>query len=147
VKIESNLLDPEVTAPEAPIVFPKGIPGFEEVREFQLFHQGDREVVGYLQAVGEPGLAFSVLSPENLNIYYEFTLTDEEQALLVLDQVEDLVLLVIVYRNGLDGKPKGEHELGVNANFMAPLVINAQTRVGFQKVLGKAERKITIKAD
>ncbi|MCW8944720.1 MAG: flagellar assembly protein FliW [Sedimenticola sp.] len=146
MKIESNLLDPEVTAPEAPIVFPNGMPGFEEVHEFQLFHQDDREVVGYLQAVGEPGLTFSVLAPESLNIYYEFTLTDEEQALLVLDQVEDLILLVIAYRNELGGKLKGGDELGVNANFMAPLVINAQTRIGFQKVLGKAERKITIKA-
>ncbi|MCW8891091.1 MAG: flagellar assembly protein FliW [Sedimenticola sp.] len=147
MKIESNRLDVDVSASERPIVFPLGIPGFEQVREFQLFHQDEKDIVGYLQAIGEEGLTFSVLSPESLNIFYEFTLTDEEQALLQLDQVEDLVLLVIAYRNSLGSVQEGEGELGVNANFMAPLLINAQARIGFQKVLGKAERKITIKAD
>jgi flagellar assembly factor FliW len=35
----------------------------------------------------------------------------------------------------------------MNANFMAPLLINTQARIGLQKVLGRTERKITIKAD
>lgn len=147
MKIESNRLDPGVAASERPIVFPNGIPGFEKVREYQLFHQAEEGLVGYLQAAGEPELAFSVLSPESLNIYYEFTLTDEEQTLLQLNDVEDLVLLLIAYRNQTEEQQNVAGELGVNANVMAPLLINAEARIGFQKVLGKAERKITIKSD
>ncbi|TVO75312.1 MAG: flagellar biosynthesis protein FliW [Sedimenticola selenatireducens] len=147
VKIESTLFGPQICEPETNIVFPQGIPGFEKHKAYQLFHQTSADVVGYLQSTDDPDLTFSVLAPENLNIHYEFTLTDEEQSLLQLERVEDLVLLVIVYRRFADEKQEKTGDLNVNANFMAPLLINTQARIGFQKVLGKAERKITIKSD
>ncbi|MCW8882086.1 MAG: flagellar assembly protein FliW [Sedimenticola sp.] len=147
MRIESSLFGPQVCESETQITFPNGIPGFEESRVFQLFHQDETAVVGYLQSVDDPDLTFSVLSPDSFNIYYEFTLSDEELALLHLEQVEDLVLLVIAYRNNIEEQKERLAGVGVNANFMAPLVVNAQSRIGFQKILGKAERKITIKSD
>lgn len=146
MRIESGLFGSQVCESETQITFPNGIPGFEENRVFQLFHQDETAVVGYLQAVDDPDLTFSVLSPDSFNIYYEFTLSDEELALLQLERVEDLALLVIAYRNNME-EQRAIAGVGVNANFMAPLVINAQARIGFQKILGNAERKITIKSD
>ncbi|WP_428603312.1 flagellar assembly protein FliW [Sedimenticola sp.] len=146
MKIESTAFGAQFSDPETRILFPLGIPGFEENRTFQLFHQDAGDVVGYLQSLDDPDLAFSVFAPESLNIFYEFPLTDDELALLKLERAEDVVLLLIAYR-GLAGEDSPEQQAAkVNVNFMAPLVINSQTRLGLQKVLYRTERQITIKA-
>jgi len=147
VKIESTAFGPQVSDPETRIVFPLGIPGFEKDRTFQLFHQHADDLVGYLQSVDDPDLTLSVFAPENLNIFYEFTLNDEEQALLKLERAEDVVLLLVAYRRTVKNQPDVHPGSRVNANFMAPLVINFESRLGLQKLLYKTERRITIKAN
>lgn len=147
MKIESTAFGTQISDPETRIVFPLGIPGFEESRTFQLFHQDIDDVIGYLQSIEDPDLTLSVFSPENLNIYYEFTLTDEEQALLELERIEDVALLLMAYRQTADEEAGTLQNSRVNANFMAPLVINLRRRLGLQKVLYRTERQITIKAD
>ncbi len=143
MKIESSVSETPVGSADTPIIFPQGIPGFEDDRAFRLYHQQADALVGYLESVDNPDLVLSVLAPESLNIFYEFTLSDEEQALLELERPEDVVLLVVAYRQETgDTKPGG----AVNASFMAPLVINAERRLGLQKLLYNAERRITIKA-
>ncbi len=147
MKIESTALGTQIGDPESYIRFPLGIPGFEQSQTFQLFHQEAGNVVGYLQSLDNPDLTLSVFSPESLSIFYEFTLNDEEQALLKLERGEDAALLLVAYRQG-GGEGNGEtgQASRINANVMAPLVINFQTRLGLQKVLYRTERRITIHA-
>lgn len=149
MKIESFPFDPRVDGAETHIVFPMGIPGFEKERAFQLFHQHVDDVVGYLQSVENPDLTLSVFAPESLNIFYEFTLSDDEQALLKLERAEDAALLLVAYRQPAQKETDSDALQGsqVNANFMAPLVINVESRLGLQKVLYRTERRITIKAN
>ena len=147
MKIESTAFGPQISDPETRIVFPLGIPGFEQNTVYQLFHQEATDVVGYLQSVDDPDLVFSVLSPDTLNIYFEFTLTDDEQTLLKLEQAEDAALLLITYKQPVNEVQGRLNSATVNANFMAPLVINTRSQLGLQKVLCRTERRITIKAD
>lgn len=145
MKIESPSLGTQFDDSEAHIVFPLGIPGFEENRKFQLFQQHADDVVGYLQSVDDPDLTFSVFAPESLNIFYEFILSDEEQALLKLERAEDVVLLLVAYRQTVEENSEAQGSR-INANFMAPLVINIESRLGLQKPLYRAKRRITITA-
>jgi len=146
MKIESTSLGTQLDDSEAHIVFPRGIPGFEQDRRFQLFQQHAGDVVGYLQSVDDPDITFSVFAPESLNIFYEFILSDEEQALLKLERAEDAVLLLMAYRQTTEENIEAQGSR-VNASFMAPLVINIESRLGLQKLLYRAERRITIKAN
>lgn len=145
MKIQSSALGSQSADPERQIVFPNGLPGFESCKTYQLFHDGDG-LVGYLQAVDGLDVTFSVLAPESLNIFYEFTLSDEELSLLELERPDDLQLLLIAYRSQLEDSPETTDGARVNASFMAPLVINFRKRLGLQKVLQHTERRITIKA-
>lgn len=146
VKIQSSVLGSQSSDPEREIVFPDGLPGFESCKTYQLFHESGDHLVGYLQAVDDPDVTFSVLVPEHLNIYYEFILDDEELSLLKLDSPDDVLLLLIAYRGQLEDSQETGDGPRVNASFMAPLVINFRKRLGLQKVLQHAERRITIKA-
>lgn len=147
MKIESSALGTQTSDPERQIVFPNGLPGFESCKTYQLFHESEGDLVGYLQAVDDPDVTFSVVPPESINIFFEFTLSDEEQALLELKDPEEVMLLLIAYRGRQE--EVGEKAAGpkVNASFMAPLVINYKSRLGLQKILQNTERRITIRAE
>jgi len=144
VKIETTAFGVQEFDPQTILSFPEGIPGFEQSSEFKLFHREKGDDVLYLQSLKDPDLAFSVISPDAVNIFYEFSLSDEEVALLQLDDVQDVVVKLIVYKSS-DNSEKLPSD--INANIMAPLVINSKERIGFQKRLTGTERLITIKAD
>jgi len=147
VKIESSALGSQTGDPERQIVFPQGLPGFETCTTYQLFHESEDGLVGYLQAVDDPEVTFSVIPPESINIFFEFTLSDEEQALLELQDPADVMLLLIAYRGRQEGDREKAPGSRVNASFMAPLVINYKSRLGLQKILQNTERRITIRAE
>ena len=147
MKVASTALGPQWADPQSQIVFPQGIPGFESKTRYQLFQPETSEEIGYLQSLDDPDLTFSVVSPDHLNIFYEFSLSDDEVALIELAQPEDVAVLVLVYRQTLETQAADLSAGGVNANFMAPLVVNVRQRLGLQKVLGQTERRITIRAD
>ena len=144
MKIETTAFGLQEFNPQTVLSFPEGIPGFEQSSEFKFFHQEEDNAVVYLQSLNDPDLVFSVISPDTLNIFYEFSLNDEEVALLKLDDVQDVFVMLIVYKSSDDTE---KHPLDINANIMAPLVINSKARIGIQKRLTGTERLITIKAD
>ncbi|MCW8908170.1 MAG: flagellar assembly protein FliW [Sedimenticola sp.] len=147
MRIESSALGLQAGDPERQIVFPLGLSGFESSTTYQLFHESEADLVGYLQAVDDPEVTFSVVPPESINIFFEFTLSDEEQALLELESPEDAMLLLIVYKSQPESGEGSAKASRVNASFMAPLVINFKKRLGLQKILQNTQRRITIKAE
>jgi len=122
------------------IEFPRGLPGFEEERRFRLMHDSDSEAprVHWLQSVEDSGVQLSVADPASLQVNYEIALSDEENSLLKLEAPEHCAVLVVLYRT--DG------ESAIRANFLAPLLINTQRRIGMQKVLNAVEREVTIRS-
>lgn len=140
MEIQSKLLGNQEVNPETIITFPAGIPGFEDQTRFKLFHQEGSEIVYWLQAVDNAELTFSVAHPSNFNINYNFTLTDDEEKLLGLSNAEDLIILIVLHKDD-------EHENGkptIKGSIKSPLLINAATRIGMQKVLIKIEQSITL---
>ena len=122
------------------IDFPAGLPGFENCRQFTLVHTADTDApkLFVLQCLDDPQVAFTVTTPDILGLNYEFTLGDDEVAALQLGSADDASVLLIVSR--------GEGASPVRANVMAPLVLNTATRRGLQKIIGKVDASVTLKA-
>lgn len=145
MKIESATNELPEIASDKVISFPQGLVGFEDQKEFHIYQHHEDDVVGYLQSITDPELTLSIISPEDMQIFYEFTLSDDEEALLGAESAGDLSLFLIAYKSE-DGQ-QTVSPLNVNANFKAPLLINSKARIGLQKVLVNAQRRITIKDD
>lgn len=138
--IQSKLLGNQSVNPDSIITFPRGLPGFEDQTRFKLFHQEGSEIVYWLQAVDSEDLTFSVAHPAHFNINYSFMLTDEEEQLLQLENVDDLLILILLHKEdeGDVGKPT------IKGSIKSPLVINSEKRIGLQKVLINIEQSITL---
>lgn len=125
--------------PQSVITFPEGISPFEGCTRFKLFHEEGKPRVFWLQSLDEPDLMFSVTDPAFLKLSYEVVLSDEEQALLQATPEDEIMLAVILYRGG------EQAEGGLNAISSAPIIINANKRIGMQKMLKDLEAQVTIR--
>ena len=124
------------------IDFPAGLPGFEACKRFKLFHEEGKPTVFFLQSLDNPAVMFSLGDPALLNLSYEVTLSDAEQKLLKITSGDELLLVVIVYK---DGKAGNKPDV-VKANMLAPIILNVSKRCGMQKVLHEFDAQLAIKA-
>lgn len=118
------------------LTFPRGLPGFDELYQFALFHDEDNTSVFYLQSTEDPAVRLPLASPHWFRVDYQIALSDEESDLLQLESPEDLEILVIV----------SEDEKGLRANFRAPLIINTRRRIAIQKLLDDPQGSLVITA-
>ena len=139
MKISSPVVGEIEVSPERVITFPAGLPGFEACRQFALLHAegNDAPQLFMLQSLDDADVGFTVTTPDILGLNYEFVLSDAEVDDLQLTDPADVSVLLIVRRDG---------DNPVHANVMAPLVINTATRRGLQKIIGKVDASVTLKA-
>ncbi|OQW73311.1 MAG: flagellar biosynthesis protein FliW [Proteobacteria bacterium ST_bin11] len=140
MEIQSKLLGNQDINPDTIINFPRGLPGFEDQTRFKLFHQEGSEIVYWLQSVDNAELTFSAAHPTNFNINYSFTVTDPEETLLQMEPGDDLVILILLHKDNEEdnGKPT------IKGSIKSPILINANKRIGMQKVLVAIEQSITL---
>ncbi len=124
--------------------FPRGIPGFEKYTKYILFHkEEDNNNAYWLESCDTPGVTFTLVEPGQYGLSYELELTEEEQDLLQTEDAKTLgVFLVLSKGGGTDTKTTG-----LNANITGPIIINAQNRLGLQKVLQKSHLSTLIVED
>jgi flagellar assembly factor FliW len=128
--------------PETILTFPKGVPGFESCTRFKLFHEDKEDpVVHYLQAVGQTEVNLPVVDPATFGLRYELNLTDEEAALLNAKEGDPLAVMLVTYRPQGDPNPEN-----VKVNINGPIIINPESRIGFQKVLVSVQTSVTVSA-
>ncbi len=139
MKISSPVVGEIEVSPERVLTFPAGLPGFEACRQFALLHAegNDAPQLFMLQSLDDADVGFNVTTPDILGLNYEFVLSDAEVDDLQLTDPADVSVLLIVRRDG---------DNPVHANVMAPLVINTATRRGLQKIIGKVDTSVTLKA-
>lgn len=123
------------------IEFPAGLPGFNDCRRFKLFNEEGKTNVLYLQSLDRAEVVFSLGDPALLNLSYEVLLTDDEQKLLDSDPGDELLLLVIVYK---DKNDENNPDI-VKVNTLGPIVLNVTKRRGMQKVLKDTDTHVAIK--
>lgn len=145
MKIESPVLGTVEIAEDKLIEFPAGLSGFEHLRSFALLHDEESSTQGlyFLLPVEAPELLFSVTDPANIAVNYEVSLTDEETALISLDDPSKIATLVILRRDAANAAPESA---GLMANIMAPLVVHLEARKGLQKVLSRVDCQVTLRS-
>ena len=127
--------------PESIIDFPEGLPGFENLKQFKLFHEEGSNTLLYMQALEDAEVQLPVVDPDHFQVNYQITLNDEELAKLQLDDPQDATVLVTV------SKGEDQTDGGLHANFMGPIVINTKSRVGLQKALNRVSGTVLISAE
>ncbi|MGC4064339.1 MAG: flagellar assembly protein FliW [Polyangiaceae bacterium] len=107
--------------------FPTGIVGFPRETEFVLIRKADSQVVGWLQSVHTSYLTLPVVSAHVLAPRYPDVAIEPfaERAGLGSD-LEELAVLAVL------SAPPGQP---ATVNLMAPVIVNAVTRVGAQVLL------------
>lgn len=140
MKITSPIVGEMDVSADRVITFPSGLPGFEQCRQFTLVHAAGTETpqLFLLQCLDDAEVVFTVTTPDVLGLNYEFNLSDEEVDALQLSNPEDALVLLMVSRES-DSAP-------IRANVMAPLVLNTANRRGVQKIIGKVDTSVTLKA-
>ncbi len=143
MKVETNETAAN-DASDAPIRFPQGLPGFEGAQSFHIYHEADQPTLFTMQSTDDAGLQFSVTDPAVLKVQYELTLSDAECQILELENPDDISVMVLLYQKDDEAAiPAGNN---IHANFMGPLIVNAKSRIGIQKVLTQVEDFVTIRA-
>ncbi|MBS0344878.1 MAG: flagellar assembly protein FliW [Proteobacteria bacterium] len=141
MKITSPVIGEIEVSSDRIIEFPNGLPGFETARQFTLLHPegNDAPNIFVLQGVDNPEVTFTVTTPDVLGLNYEFALTDDEIAALQLGNPDDVSVLLIVRNNDAD-------TAAPQVNVMGPLVVNTASRRAIQKIIGRVDTSVTLRA-
>lgn len=111
-------------ADEKIIHFPEGIPGFPQINRYILMDYKDTPLK-WLQAVDDPDVAFIVIEPQFINPDFKVTPDEQTRSLLDLKNDDDLIVLIIIRREGDQ----------IIANFQYPLLFNSGLMRGVQVCL------------
>jgi len=137
MQLETSKFGTITVQPETVLTFPKGIiqlPGFEGCTRYSLFHNEEGAgVVHYLQSLDNPDVSFAVVDPSVVSVDYQIALSDEESALLKVEEGDVVDVLLMVYRPLVVKGDAVEQDGSIKAQTRAPLVLNTTKRLGFQK--------------
>jgi flagellar assembly factor FliW len=116
--------------PESELLFPIGLPGFEERRRFVALTFAETHPLVYLQSLEDPALCFITLPILAVDSQYRLTASDEDLAVVGLPPAvqpvigQDVLCLAVV----------SLRESGPTANLLAPVLVNLKNRTGVQAV-------------
>ena len=113
---------------ESIVVFPEGLPGFEQHSLFALIEEDRFPGLSWLQALHDSEVVFLLVDPAQIAPEYDPFLDDQDLECLHLESSHatvDLRCIAIVWRE----------ERRLTANLRAPLVLNRQLRRGKQVIL------------
>ena len=112
--------------PQVKVIFNKGIPGFDHIKEYFLEPE-EGDVFYRLKAVENPQIGFLLINPFIFFPDYSFDLPQSIENLLGLAEVSDVCVFSIV------NIP--EDISLATANLLAPIIINQKNLSGVQLVL------------
>ncbi len=108
------------------IAFPRGLIGFSSETRFVLIER-DQGAIAYLQSLVNPAIALPVIDAAMLQPSYPLRGPEEMAKAAGIEKLEDMLALVVLAIDPADGR--------LCANLLAPIVIDASTRVGAQILL------------
>lgn len=108
------------------VIFKKGIPGFDSLREFTIKDLEGNEKFKILES-RESEISFVTTNPFEIYSDYEVDLNDETIKELEVKRPEDVVILTII--------TLGRTLESSTMNLKAPLVINIKNNLGKQYIM------------
>ena len=110
--------------PDDRLLFPAGVLGLEDCREWVLLADAENDALGWLQSLVRREIALPVVSPRRFVPGYQLRVARSESAPLELAEPTQGQVLVIV----------GKNETGITLNLKAPLVVNVPRHAGRQVI-------------
>jgi len=116
--------------PETALEFPRGLPAFENCRQFLALTLPEREPLVFLQSLEDSGLCFITVPVQVVDRDYKLRMAPEDLELIGLPtgappRIGDQVLCLAVLSMREDGP---------TANLLAPIVVNLRSRHAVQAV-------------
>jgi flagellar assembly factor FliW len=133
--LETQNFGPIAFDQESVLEFPRGLPGFEECRQFVLVQIPQTAPLVFLQSLEQASLCFTTMPVQSVDPDYRLHVIPEDLALVDLPAQrrprighDVLCLAVLAVR-----------ESGPTANLLAPLVVNLANRKGVQAVAPESD--------
>lgn len=127
MKIKTKFHD-EITINNIPLwTFPKGLPGFEDEKQFVLLPIEDNDSFQVLQSTSNEAIALIVSNPYTLVEEYSIELDESIIELLEIKKPEEVVVLAVMTLK----EPFESSTL----NLQAPLIFNSSNKVAKQMIL------------
>lgn len=134
----SNHLDYEIeTSPKNTIHFEEGLLGFEDVKEYLLYHEDDNNMIWSLQAANADFPSFIVVDPFTIFNDYQPVLSKADSEYFGKAEDSDLCFLVVAVI-----KPELTESV---CNLKAPIVIDVNTRKARQIIMDDSNYPIRYK--
>ncbi len=114
------------------IIFKKGIPGFDDIRDFTIKNLEGNEKFKILEAKNNE-VSFVTINPFEIYSDYEINLSDEVVKELQIDKAQDVLVLSII--------TLGKTLESSTMNLQAPVVINVKNNLGKQFIMQNSEYK------
>lgn len=108
------------------LIFPRGIPAFEDKHEWILVGSDDN-AIKWLQSINDGALALPVTSPDAVQSDYNARIPEDELRLIGSTNPADLALLIVV------SIPENS-PWNMTANLRAPILINLRTHKAVQVI-------------
>lgn len=124
--ITSPLGDIEVDR-EAILVFPEGLPGFEQLTQFIIVTLEKYIPFQFMQSLENPEVSFPIIRPELFHPDFHPRISDFELRAIRLKSVAEAEIYSIA--------TVGEEPCEVTVNLRAPLLVNRSERLGKQCIL------------
>ena len=109
------------------IEFRKGLPGFEDLKNFLLFPVEENNIFYVLHSIENTYIGFIVVSPFDFIKDYEFKIEDEKLKELNISSQEEVKIFNIVTLNSKFQK--------TTVNLKAPIIINTKLKLGEQIII------------
>ncbi|KKY01097.1 MULTISPECIES: flagellar assembly protein FliW [Paraclostridium] len=109
------------------IVFEKGLPGFENHKNFEISEIEENPKFKVVNSMDDKSVGFIAVSPFDIKKDYEIKLDADTINLLKIDKPEDVLLLNLV--------TLGKKLENSTVNLKAPLVMSVKNKLGVQLIL------------
>ena len=128
------------------ILFPNGIPGFEDLKSYRLLKEALNPSVFTLQSVEKPDLNIPVVLPHTFGINYDIELTDEEAAIIDAGETSEIIVFLVLAKDQEAEKKEKDKKSSIVANIAGPVVINIESMKGYQKILTAMDYSLNIQS-
>lgn len=109
------------------IVFPSGLPGFEELREFIVLKIIDTRPIYWLQSIENKYISLPVIIPFEIFEEYCIEIDEKETDDLKIESQNDILIMnVVVIPDDITK---------MTVNMAAPIIINAKAGIGKQIII------------
>jgi flagellar assembly factor FliW len=109
------------------ITFPKGLPGFRDLKKYILFSVEENNTFNMLHSIENLEIGLLVISPFLISKDYEFNIEDNPLEDLRIENEADVLVLNTVCLNNDIKK--------ATVNLKAPIIINNKEKIGEQLIL------------